>query len=374
MNYILKQYDIELLRFNMQTTNDGLQVTINYINKEKKYLLPIGMEANNGSLLRWLKGRTIPRNRAYVSNFLARLGLNEKDVQGILDICQGLSLNDAYWVVKEDCKDIFKERNLYENPFNTNIASIAFTGYGSFERTTFHTSPEFTTNGMLAKSWRRIDNKIILFKAGSEGFANSGVEPYSEYYASQVAEVMGIAYVPYGLSRWKGKMCSTCELFNDINTSFVATGKIIKSGGIDSVINYYINLGESYYQELLDMLVFDAIILNEDRHLGNFGFLVDNKTNEIIKTAPVYDNGLSLLYGAMKEDFKEINKYANTRRPALYMDFIQFVKPLITNRQKERIRKLVQFEFNKQHRKYKLPNWRLRKLEIVIQERARELL
>ena len=227
---------------------------------------------------------------------------------------------------------------------------------------------------MLAKSWRRIDNKIILFKAGSEGFANSGLEPYSEYYASQVAEVMGIAYVPYGLSKWRGKMCSTCELFNDINTSFVATGKIIKSGGIDSVINYYINLGESYYQELLDMLVFDAIILNEDRHLGNFGFLVDNKTNEIIKTAPVYDNGLSLLYGAMKEDFKEINKYANTRRPALYMDFIQFVKPLITNRQKERIRKLVQFEFNKQHRKYKLPNWRLRKLEIVIQERARELL
>ena len=64
MNYILKQYDIELLHFNMQTTNAGLQVTINYINKEKKYLLPIGMEATNGSLLRWLKGRTIPRNRA----------------------------------------------------------------------------------------------------------------------------------------------------------------------------------------------------------------------------------------------------------------------------------------------------------------------
>ena len=36
---------------------------------------------------------TIHRNRAYVSNFLSRLGLNEKDTKGIIDICQGLSLN-----------------------------------------------------------------------------------------------------------------------------------------------------------------------------------------------------------------------------------------------------------------------------------------
>lgn len=36
---------------------------------------------------------------------------------------------------------------------------------------------------MLAKSWRRIKNNILLYKSGTEGFANSGLEPYSEYYA-----------------------------------------------------------------------------------------------------------------------------------------------------------------------------------------------
>ena len=95
-------------------------------------------------------------------------------------------------VVQENCKDLFKDKNLYHNSFNTNIASIAFTGYGSYTRTSFRSSPEFTTNGMLAKSWRRIKNNIFLYKSGTEGFANSGLEPYSEYYASQIAKTNGL--------------------------------------------------------------------------------------------------------------------------------------------------------------------------------------
>lgn len=48
---------------------------------------------------------------------------------------------------------MFSDKNLYTNSFNTNIASIAFTGYGSYTKSTFCSSSEFTTNGMLAKSW-----------------------------------------------------------------------------------------------------------------------------------------------------------------------------------------------------------------------------
>ena len=168
------------------------------------------------------------------------------------------------------------QKNLYHNSFNTNIASIAFTGYGIYKWTKYCLSPEFTTNGMLAKSWRRIKNNILLYKSGTEGFANSGLEPYSEYYASQIAKTMDLHYVDYGLSKWKGKLCSTCLLFTNENVSYIPVGRIIKTGGIESVIDYYKKLGESYYQELLDMLVFDAVILNEDRHFGNFGFLIDN--------------------------------------------------------------------------------------------------
>ena len=373
MNYILKQFDNDLLYFTMENTDNELKVHITGVNENMRSLIPLDMELNDKALKRWLEKRTIPRNRAYVSNFLSRLGLNEKDTKGIIDICQGLSLNDSYWVTKEDCHDLFDDKNLYTNPFNTNIASIAFTGYGSYTRSSFRSSPEFTTNGMLAKSWRRIKGKIMLYKTGTEGFANSGLEPYSEFYASQVAKAMRLNHVEYGLSKWKKKLCSTCELFTSQDISFIPIGRLVKTGGIAAVIDYYKGLGDNYYQELIDMLVFDAVILNEDRHFGNFGLLIDSHKNKIIAPAPIFDNGLSLLCYAMDDDFKNINDYVSTRLPAAYQDFISFVKPLMTIRQKDKLRKLINFKFDKNTR-YKLSNKRLKQLEIVIQERVMLLL
>ena len=127
------------------------------------------------------------------------------------------------------------------------------------------------------------------------------------------------------------------------------------------------------FQELLDMLVFDAVILNEDRHFGNFGFLIDNKSNKIVGCAPIFDNGLSLLCYAMDDDFKNINQYIQTRLPATYQDFIAFVKPRMTKRQKEKLRKLIGFKFES-HYKYRLPRKRLKYLEEIIQIRVLELL
>ena len=85
------------------------------------------------------------------------------------------------------------------------------------------------------------------------------------------------------------------------------------------------------------MLVFDAVILNEDRHFGNFGLLVDSHTNKIIAPAPIFDNGLSLLCYAMDSDFNDINTYVSTRLPATYQDFIGFVKPLTSSRKKDKL-------------------------------------
>lgn len=369
MNYILKQFDTDLLYFSMENTNDGLQVHIDSINEDERHQIPLDLEVTDLSLKRWLEKRTIPRNRAYVSNFLARLGLNEKDTKGIIDICQGLSLNDSYWVVKEGCTDLFRDKNLYTNSFNTNIASIAFTGYGSYTRSTFRSSPEFTTNGMLAKSWRRIKGNVVLYKSGTEGFANSGLEPYSEFYASQIARKMELNHIDYDLSKWKGKLCSTCVLFTSEDVSFIPIGRLVKNGGIDAVITYYKKIGDDFYQELVDMLVFDAVILNEDRHFGNFGLLIDSHTNKIIASAPIFDNGLSLLCYAMDDDFKDMDSYVSTRLPATYQDFISFVKPLMTSRQKNKLRKLIDFQFDKKTR-YKLSNKRLKQLEKLIQERV----
>ena len=62
MNYILKQYDNDLLYFSMKNTNDGLEVLINTVNQKLQYLLPLDLELSNEGLKKWLQKRTIPRN------------------------------------------------------------------------------------------------------------------------------------------------------------------------------------------------------------------------------------------------------------------------------------------------------------------------
>ncbi len=380
MNFIFKQFDYSIFSFSLTSEFDGLhcQIDESSCNKELLYKIPLDLSSDKllpseDKLIEWLKHRTIPSNRRYVNNFLAKFGLNEKNTLGIISICYGLSLNDSYWICPDHEKRTFEKINLYKNKLSRVLSVIAFTGYGSYEKSSFRSSPEFTTNGMLAKAWRRINGKIYLYKSGTEGAANTGKEPYSEFYASQIAERMGIKYIPYSLAMWQKKLCSTCELFTSEKVSYMPAGNLIKSGGIKSVLEFYKNLGNDFYDDLIDMFVFDAVILNTDRHLGNFGFLVDAETNTIISAAPVFDNGLSLCCYGMDDDFENIEEYAKSQQPALYPDFMEFAKNVITEKQIEKLTKLMNFKFKK-HSHYNMEAKRLKKLEDLIQFRVKEII
>ena len=348
-----------------------MDISITAINKDKTERLPLGMEPTSESLTRWLRHRTIPANRAYAQNFLSKNGLSENDFIGILQICKGLSLTDCYWVTHPDDQKTFAEVNLFDNRFSQVLSQIAFTGYGSPPVSKFRSSPEFTTNGMLPKAWRRKEGKVLLYKGGTSGLANTGKEPYSEFYAAQVAEAMGIPHVTYGLSKWKGQLCSTCELFTSKDVSFVPASTLINTSKISKIIDWYD--GHGWKNDLADMLVLDAIIRNTDRHLGNFGFLVDNHTNQLLRPAPVFDNGLSLYCYVMDNDLSNLSEQEKTLAPALYANFDEVALHVIGQKQKQELRHLLTFRLKK-HGRYNLSDERVKMLESSIQEKARYLL
>ncbi len=371
MNFVLKQFDDVLLNFSAKRTMDGMDISITAINKDKVERLPLGMEPTSESLTRWLRHRTIPANRAYAQNFLSKNGLRENDFIGILQVCKGLSLTDCYWVTYPDDQKTFAEVNLFDNRFSQVLSQIAFTGYGSSPVSKFRSSPEFTTNGMLPKAWRRKEGEVLLYKGGTSGLANTGKEPYSEFYAAQVAEAMGIPHVTYGLSKWKGQLCSTCELFTSKDVSFVPASTLINTSKISKIIDWYDDHG--WKNDLADMLVLDAIIRNTDRHLGNFGFLVDNHTNQLLRPAPLFDNGLSLYCYVMDNDLSNLSEQEKTLAPALYANFDEVALHVIGQKQKQELRHLLTFRLKK-HSRYNLSDERVKMLESSIQEKARYLL
>lgn len=371
MDFVLKQFDDVLLNFMAKRTIDGIDISITSINKDKVERLPLGMSPTSESLTRWLRHRTIPANRAYAQNFLSKNGLSENDFIGILQICKGLSLTDCYWVTYPNDKKTFAEVNLFDNRFSQVLSQIAFTGYGSSPASKFRSSPEFTTNGMLPKAWRRKEGKVLLYKGGTSGLANTGKEPYSEFYAAQVAEAMGIPHVTYGLSKWKGQLCSTCELFTSKDISFVPASTLISTSKISRIIDWFDDHG--WKNDLADMLVLDAIIRNTDRHLGNFGFLVDNHTNQLLRPAPIFDNGLSLYCYVMDNDLNNLSEQEKTLTPALYADFDEVALHVIGQKQKQELRHLLTFKFKK-HSRYNLSDERIKMLESAIQGKVRYLL
>lgn len=375
MLYELRQYDTPLLTFYLERQElDKLTYAIEWVNEDKKHLLPIGLTVDSDGLAKWLKSRVIPKNREYVDQILARSGLSHNDIMGIINVCKGLSLNDSYWVVEKGFEGKYADYNLYDNKFTRTLALIAYTGYGSNSKKGFTSSPEYTTNGMLKKCWRRVDGKIYLYKGGTSGAANTGNEPYSEYYAAQIAEVMGLNHIPYNLAKWKGTLCSTCELFTDIDTSFVPIYKFNQGSSLTETANYLKSLGKEFYDEFADMMIFDALICNTDRHAGNYGLLVDNKTNKPIKFAPIFDNGLSLFNYAMADDLADVDGYAKTRFPAYdAVSYEEIVKAFISERQKAQLRRLINFKFKK-HSRYNLSSERLKIIEGFLQRRVHTFL
>lgn len=376
MNYEIRQFDAPLLRFSATEDTSEPEIKILWQNETRRDLFPLDMDVSGEGISKWLRHRTIPKNRAYVRNFLSKCGLNLNRPMNIIKVSKGLSLNDCYWVVEEGFTGKFDDFNLYDNRFSRILALIAFTGYGSSVRTSLASCPEFTTNGMLPKCWRRENGIIKLYKGGTSGASNTGNEPYSEFYAYQVAQAMGIHAIPYGLSKWEGILCSTCELFTSKDYAFLPVGRVVTSGGMKAVREYYQILGEEFVKALDDMLVLDALIFNTDRHFGNFGFLVDNKTNQIAAPAPLFDHGNALFNFAGSDDLsseKALKDYADTLLPCVYDDYVGTAKQVLTPAHKEGLRHLLTFRFRK-HSRYNLPDDRLKLMEKMVKQRARELL
>lgn len=376
--YILKTYDTELIDFTVQSDSFGrIQVAINEIDTSKQHLFPMQIlaEPSGESVREWLKSRTIPKNRQFVYQILSMAGLDIADTMGIIDVCKGLSLNDAYWVDDESEKIGFSDINLFENALDEVLSYVAYTGRTSTQKHQIGLSTEWTTNGQYPKAWRKIDGNLYLFKSGSEGFANAGLEPYSEYFAAQAAKKMELKHVFYDLQRWNGKMASVCPLFNTKDVSFVPFWAATDHSRFPTNLAIANEMSETFFEELRSMIVFDALICNPDRHAGNYGFLRDNRTGKIEAMAPLFDHNRSLFAMEMREDFPFFQQKANTQyMPATgLLTFKGECENVMGELQHEQLRKMINFQFEN-HPVYPVPEERLEALNDYIGRRIEELL
>ena len=391
MEYILKNKDREVLWFETAVKTerlDNLTTHFTYIPHAKildERLLPYDFyRLPNYSLMdnlkEWINKRKVPKNRAFVNNILSTLEMNEQNnLMAYIDISLGLSLNDTYWIIPADKKYKWQDYNLYENSFNETLALVAFTGY-STKISGITTSPEYTTNGMLKKCWHKNKQtgKIELIKGQTQEYANRGKEAYCEYYMAQIAKILGFNHIQYDLQQFQNEIVSVCEIFTNQQVGYIPIHYCIdKNIDTDNTVLLLSEIMKVYGKEpLQDLLLFDALINNIDRHLGNFGMIIDNDTNQFIQPAPIFDNGLSFLNLITQDELNNIEEALiknNYNYSALKISFDEQLKFAGQKRHIPLLKKLADFNFIR-HSKYNLPeNW-LVAAEQFVQKRSQTMI
>ncbi len=362
--YVLMNKDLPLTEFRLVDIDEEI------FELDELRIITSNPYSDIKALKKLITTRKPAKNREHMDKLLTLMQI--KCMSGYLDISYGLSLNDTLWVRPVDVDDdiSWKKLNLYENDFNEVIAHYAFCGQGMAGMHMKTTSPEFGTNGMLPKCWKRVDGKIYLYKGGTSGCSNTGNEPYSEYMASCLLKAMGMPnFAEYTLRKYHGTLVSSCELFTNIDYGFLPVCNAYNPELFEEIPEIFDKHG--FRSEFNDLMVFDALIWNPDRHLNNYGFIIDNSTYKIEGMAPIFDNGEGLLpYYTMDKDIEEYSKKYDIQNSGL--PFKSALVYCLEERHKKMLSRLDGFKFPPDEL-FDLPAERVERIEELLQKRIRWL-
>ena len=258
-------------------------------------------------LSEWFKDRGIPSWRDRLDLLLHRL--NVETPTELLDKAFGLSLSDQYWIRPYDLDVKYDDINFFDHDFDYSEfmeASLSLNSKTVQSEKSLKT-PNNTTDGMIKKAWIIENGTRYLLKGG---YKNEILQPFNEVLASEICKRLDFDYVEYTLDIYKDMVVSKCPCFINKDTELI-TASQIKSNmrRYDSIKDYeeYIKVLENHNisnvrEKLENMYILDFLIMNEDRHLNNFGIIRDVNTLEWIDVAPIFDNGQSLNIQDYNED------------------------------------------------------------------------
>ena len=269
-------------------------IVLNYYKKDD-----INNIAFRVNLSEWFKNRGIPSWRDKLDLLLHRLGVSTPSE--LLDKSFGLSLSDQYWLKPFDSDIRYEDINFFDHDFDYSEFLEASLSLNSSIITSENSlrTPNNTTDGMLKKAWIIENNVRYLLKGG---YKSEILQPFNEVLATMICNRLNFDHVTYTIDTYKDTVVSKCPCFINKDTEFITARQIINSekrnnsrGDYENFITILENHGiKDARLKLENMYILDFLIMNEDRHLNNFGIIRDVNTLKWLDVAPIFDNGQSL--------------------------------------------------------------------------------
>lgn len=252
-----------------------------------------------GNINNWISNRAVIIGRDNLVRMAKIAGISTEPE--FLTISKAISINDTFWVNDTLNPTTWDKINPYRNRISRIMAEMAINGIEIYRNQNLRSpSPQYRIDGSIDKCVKReSDGKIYLYKTAGEKWSDlAGCRPYCEYYSSEYEKKLELSnFVDYKIKISKTeegyyKPYVYSEIFTDENRGLLQIG--------DSKYNrltikeLYDIIPSKMQLQLKEMALLDSIILNPDRHSGNYGFFVNNDTYKILGWTPIYDNDCSL--------------------------------------------------------------------------------
>lgn len=310
--------------------------------------LPFGFR----NLHEWLSGRKASRYNGHMREIMRRFQCDAHIAY--IEATHAASISDTFWVKEAADSLTWENVSLFRNPFTQAVSELAFRGKGDFTPLSSYHSPEMTCEGSFPRCYRRLKQhgqfgSDIFFYKRTAGYGKR-IEPYCEMLSSMIASAVSPEHtVEYQLVHQYGRHASRCNLFTSEKYGYAPIGRLRPDSHMSMVsdlLGFFAALGPEYEQRFREMIVIDALCLNRDRHLGNFGLLFDNDTLEPVGFAPFFDFNLALSYNVSESELPYIGDYLFKKRPMIGTDYIRAGQAVINDSLRERIEPLTHFSFD----------------------------
>ncbi len=188
---------------------------------------------------------------------------------------------DVYWVKKSDEDISYEKINLYDNSLNEAVVELSLRGK-PMTVTNQELAPDLSTKGCFPKAWIRRGKDFILLKDGGDDAVQK------ELLASRLCQCFDFKQVKYDEDFYDGQKVTQSKIITSRQYSIVSkmAFEIYALNHDLNVLNECLRIDkETYY----GMNILDYLVGNIDRHPENWGFLVDNRTNEYVSLYPIMD-------------------------------------------------------------------------------------
>ncbi len=283
--YILYNDDVHVAQFEVHNS-----VITNFI-PQRPELLPMQIRhATADAFASWIRERAVDLNNVIHRNLMYEL-TGSRDKTTLALRTHMFSITDTFTCFEDG--EFVPRLQLCRPEDQNQVSDYILVSSDTSLRNLRVSTPNASTDGSFTKTWKYEENAWWLYKLQFPSATESEVE------ISRVLNSIGWDAAEY---RFVGRFRKRVKTRNFLGSQeFFEPYDSFRfffdnPGDDDDVICQNIaSLGDAYANAWKRILLADALFLNMDRHMRNFGVIRSSTTGEVLRLAPNFDNNQAYL-------------------------------------------------------------------------------